>query len=67
MGHLGMGRVKKTEFRLRNLKERHLFADQGLDEVIILKRTCKKKNGRTWQDRDKLRTLVKTVTMFRFS
>ena len=42
-----MGRVKQTEFRLRNLKARHLLADPGLDGDIILKRVWKKENGRT--------------------
>jgi hypothetical protein len=62
-----MGRVKQTEFRLRNLKERHLLVYPGLDGDIILKRVWKKENGGKWQDRDRLRTLVKTVTKFRVS
>jgi hypothetical protein len=37
MGHVGMGRVKQTGFRLRNLKARHLLADPGVDGHIILK------------------------------
>ena len=67
MGHAGMGRVKETEFGLRNLKERHLLADPGLGGYIILKGIWKKENGRPWQDRDTLRTLVKTVTKFSVS
>ena len=67
MGHEGMGRVKQTEFRLSNLKERHLLADPGLDGDMILKMIWKKRNGSSWQNRDKLRTLVKTVTKFRVS
>ena len=31
MGDVGVGTVKQTEFRLRNLKERHLLADPGQD------------------------------------
>jgi hypothetical protein len=67
MGYVGMGRVTNTEFRLRILKERHLLADPDLDGDIILKRIWKKENGRTWQDRDTLRTLAKTVTKFLLS
>jgi hypothetical protein len=62
-----MGRIKETEFRLKNLKERHPLADPGLGGDIILKRIWKKENGRPWQYRDKLRALVKTVTEFRVS
>jgi hypothetical protein len=52
---------------LRNLKERHPLADPGLGGDIILKIIWKKDNGKPWQYRDKLRSLVKTVTEFRVS
>ena len=65
MGHLVMEREKQTEFRIGNMKERYLLADPGLDGDKILKSIWKKETGRTWQDRGKLQTLVKTVTKFR--
>jgi hypothetical protein len=67
MGHVGMRRVKPTEFRLRNLKKRYLLVDPGLDGHIILKRIWKKENWKTRQNRDKFRTLVKKVKKFRVS
>jgi hypothetical protein len=68
-GETGMGiREKSRGFWLESLKERDESKDLGVNGLIILKSVLKKW-GVDWiylaQDRDRWRTVLKTVMIFR--